>query len=95
MECVIKDRGLSSGNKIIQEPIIVIYRIVLQTIFWECKINSSFDSPVGPTSWFNEICIDFMIFILLFVENFLKYDTIHDFSAWQRAGAYPPDIIPY
>ena len=36
--------------------------------------------------------IDIMTFILLFVENCLKYDTIHEFSVWLRTGFNPADI---
>ena len=40
----------------------------------------------------NKTGIDFMIFILIFVENCLQYDAIHDFSVWLRTGSYPADI---
>ena len=33
-----------------------------------------------------------MIYILIFVENCLSYDAIHDFSVWQRTGSNLPDI---
>ena len=33
-----------------------------------------------------------MIFILIFVENCLYYDAIHDFSVWLRTGSNPADI---
>ncbi len=35
--------------------------------------------------------IDFMIFILIFVENCLYFDAIHDSSVWLRTGSNPPD----
>ena len=35
---------------------------------------------------------DVSIFILLFVENGLLYDTIHDFSLWFRTGSKLADI---
>ena len=36
--------------------------------------------------------INFMIFVLIFVENCLKYDAINDFSVWLRTGFNPADI---
>ena len=33
-----------------------------------------------------------MIFILIFVENWIQYDTIHDLSVWLRTGSNPADI---
>ena len=30
-----------------------------------------------------------MIFILIFVENWLKYDAIHYFSVWLKTGSNP------
>ena len=33
-----------------------------------------------------------MIFILIFVENWLFFYAIHDFSVWLRAGSNPHDI---
>ena len=40
----------------------------------------------------NEIVIHIMIFMLLFIENYLKYDTIHDFPVWLEAGSELADI---
>ena len=34
----------------------------------------------------------FYDFILIFVENCLKFNTIHDFSVWQRPDINPADI---
>ena len=33
-----------------------------------------------------------MIFILMFVENCLQYDAIHDFTVWPRTGSSSADI---
>ena len=33
-----------------------------------------------------------MFFILLFVENGLQYNAIHNFSVWLRTGFNPADI---
>ena len=33
-----------------------------------------------------------MIYILIFVENCLQYDAIHDFSVGLRIGSNPADI---
>ena len=33
-----------------------------------------------------------MIFILMFVENLLIYDIVHDFSVWLRTGSNPVNI---
>ena len=46
----------------------------------------------GPNSRSNETGINIMIFILLFVENWLLYDMIHDFSELLRTGSNPADI---
>ena len=32
-----------------------------------------------------------MIFILIFVENWLSFDAINKFSVWLRTGSNPPD----
>ena len=40
----------------------------------------------------NKAGIGFIIFILIFVENCLKYDAIHDFSVWLRTGSNSADI---
>ena len=34
----------------------------------------------------NKTCINFIIFILIFVENCLNYDALHYFSEWLRTG---------
>ena len=39
--------------------------------------------------------INFNIFILIFVENCLKYDAIHDFSSRLRTGSKLADINRY
>ena len=43
------------------------------------KINSIFVGPEGPKGRSSKTGIDFIIFILLFVDNCVL-DTIHDFS---------------
>ena len=40
------------------------------------KINSSFIGPEGPDAW----------------DDFLKYNTIHEFSLWLRTGFNPTEI---
>ena len=47
-------------------------------------IETSFVSPEEPKAWANKTGNDFMIFILIFEENCLYYDVIHDFSVWLR-----------
>ena len=39
----------------------------------------------------NKTSINIMIFILIFVENCLYFDAIHDFSVWLRTGSNPTD----
>ena len=34
----------------------------------------------------NKTCINFIIFILIFVENCLLYEAMNDFSVWVRTG---------
>ena len=46
------------------------------------KIKNSFESPERPRTRVNKTGINFMIFILILVENCLQYDAIHDFSVW-------------
>ena len=58
----------------------------------KCKIKTSFVIPSGPKSWANKSDINFMIFILISVENCLKYDAIHDFSVRLRTDSNPADI---
>ncbi len=35
--------------------------------------------------------INFMIFILIFVENCLYFEAIHDFSVWLKTASNPTD----
>ena len=56
------------------------------------KIKTSFVCPTGPNARAYEIVIHIMIFMLLFIEKYLKYDTIHDFSVWLRTGSNLADI---
>ena len=56
------------------------------------KINSSFDGPEATKVGASKTGINFMISILLFVENCLWYDTIHGFSVWPRIGSNTADI---
>ena len=51
--------------------------------------STSFVSPGGQRPG---LTIDFMILLLIFVENCLWYDAIHDFSVWLRTGFNPPDV---
>ena len=44
------------------------------------EINSSFVSLERSMAPANKTAINFMVFILIFKENCLYYDTIHDFS---------------
>ncbi len=48
------------------------------------KIKTSFVSREGPKARADKTGINFMIFILIFVENCLYFDAIHDFSVWLR-----------
>ena len=48
-----------------------------------------------PKDWANKTDINFMIFISIFVENYLQYDAIHDFSVWMRTGSNPADIYQF
>ena len=43
----------------------------------------------------NKTGINFMIIILILVENCLYYDTIYDFSVWLTTGSNPADINRY
>ena len=48
------------------------------------KIKTIFVSPEVPKDKANKTGIDIMIFILIFMENCLYYDAIHDFSVgWE------------
>ena len=46
------------------------------------KIETRMYSLEGPKARANKTGINFMIFILLFVENCLSFDAIHKFSVW-------------
>ncbi len=54
------------------------------------KIRTSFVSPERPKARANQTSINFMIFILIFVENCQKFNAIHDLSVWLRTGSNPP-----
>ena len=43
------------------------------------KINFSFIGPKGPDAW----------------DDFLKYNTIHEFSLWLLTGSNPAEIYRY
>ena len=47
-------------------------------------------SPEGQNTGLTELDT---IFILIFEENWLQYDTMLDFSVWIRTGSNPLDII--
>ena len=53
------------------------------------KIKTSFVMPEGP-----KILANKLILILDFIicENYLHYNSIHDFSVWLRAGSNPAYI---
>ncbi len=55
------------------------------------KIKTSIVSPEWPKARANLSVINFMIFILIFIENCLKFDAIHDFSVWLRTGSNQTD----
>ena len=55
------------------------------------RIIDSF-SHKGPKGRANKPGINFIIFISIFVENYLLYDVIQDFPAWLRTGSDPADI---
>ena len=42
--------------------------------------------PEGPKARTNKTSINFMILILIFVENCLYYDAIHEFSVYLGTG---------
>ncbi len=48
------------------------------------KMKASFVSPEGPKTWANITGINFMVFILISVENCLYNDSSHDFSVKMR-----------
>ena len=50
------------------------------------KIKTSIVSPERTKARANKTVINFMIFILIIVQN------CHDFSVWLRNGSNPPDI---
>ena len=54
------------------------------------KIKPVFLAPMAQAHP-NKTGFNFMIFILIFVENFLYYDAINNFSVWLRTGSNPAD----
>ena len=50
------------------------------------KIKTSLVSPEGPKALITKLL---SILFLLFVENCLQYNAIHDFSVWLRTGSNP------
>ncbi len=57
------------------------------------KIQTSFACQEGPEARTNKTGIDFIIFILLLVENYPLNNVIHDFSVWHRTGSNPADTF--
>ncbi len=45
-----------------------------------------------PKAQANKTGINFMIFILLHIENCLQYNALHDFSVWLRTDSNLADI---
>ena len=56
------------------------------------KIKTSFVSTEGPKAQDNKTGINLMIFILIFVDNRLQYDDIHNFSVCLKTKYNPADI---
>ena len=95
------EKSLWIGNKVLSKLDlnngIVIYRTLLKTALCgyyneKYNIKTSFVSPDGPKARSNKTGIRFMIFILIFVENCLKYVVMHDFSVWLKTGSNLADI---
>ena len=60
---------------------------------WHHNINIwHYFSPKGPKDRAYKTGINFMVFILVFVEKCLYYDTLKDFSVLMRNGSNPTDI---
>ncbi len=55
------------------------------------KIKTSFLSLEGLKAQAKKTGINFMIFILIFAENCLKFDALHDFSVWLTIDFNPAD----
>ena len=66
---------------------------VLKSINWE-KVNIEVHNKMKNYKMVhaNKIGINFMIFILLFMENYLKHNPIHNFSLWLRTSLNSVDI---
>ena len=56
------------------------------------KIKTSFLNPEGTQAWANKTGNNFMPFISIFVENYLLYNAIDDFSLWLKTGSNPVGI---
>ena len=48
-------------------------------------------SPEGPKAGANRTDNNFMILILIFIENYWQFNAIHDLSVWLRTDSNPPD----
>ncbi len=55
-------------------------------------IETNFVSHEGTKARAEKTGINFMIFILIFVENCLQFDAVHNFSVCLRTGYNPTDI---
>ena len=57
------------------------------------KIKTSFDRPDRLKAQAKKlVCIYFFYFYLIFLENWLYNDAIHDFSVWLQTGSNQADI---
>ena len=56
------------------------------------KMETSLVSLEMPEGRTNKTGINFMILILIFVENCLEYDAIHDFSVLLKTGSNSADF---
>ena len=74
------------GEKCCWYTILNVFAVSAVIKIKNSKNKTSFVNTVGSKSLANKTGIIIMIFILVFVENCLLYDAIHDFSVWRKNG---------
>ena len=72
-------------------PSLPVERFAKTVIYRIAFCGNLYENYKGPKSRTNKTN-NFMIFILMFVENCLLYDAIYNFSVWPRISSNPSDI---
>ena len=92
-KCFLFYVNIRNERDMAQRDRIIVYRILSQL---SADIKTKFVRFKGPKTKALKTGINFMFFfILIFIENCLQYDAIHESSVWLRTGSNPAVSKPY